>query len=184
MAALQRTEGRSDRGPRPSAAASGRAGLPTSRPVALPRRAGRSPLPPALGRAGKRWQPEEDERLLELAGTVTSRELARQLGRSVRGVEQRLRQFGLSPHDADGRYTAAELGRALGIPGERVDQWCRLGLIPAQKVGRGVGGVWRIDWDGRSPIGPAGARCRHCGVQLLDGRRRYCERHRRPSPPR
>jgi hypothetical protein len=130
---------------------------------------------PARARAGKRWRPEEDERLLELAGRYTTASVAGYLGRSPGAVQQRLhRALGLSPHDADGRYTAAELARALRLPGGRVEQWCRRGLIPAEKLGAGRGGIWRIDWDGVSPVGPARGRCRTCGRHLPDGRRRYC----------
>jgi hypothetical protein len=130
-------------------------------------------------RAGKHWSPDEDVRLKELAGRRTTAEIARRLRRSPRAIEQRLRRLGWSPHDADGRYTAAELARQLGVPPGRVDQWCRLRLIPAVKVGDGVGGVWRIRWDGRAPIGPSGARCALCGRQLFDGRQRYCDDHGR-----
>ena len=151
-----------------------------------PGRPGR--LPPR-SRAGERWRPEEDDRLLELAGRHTTAAVAGYLGRSPGAVRERLhRRLGLSPHDADGRYTAAELARALRLPAKRVSQWCRRGLIPAEKLGGGRGGIWRIDWDGASPLGPARGRCLTCGRQLLDGRRRHCPEHRRraatPHPAR
>ena len=131
-----------------------------------------------VSRSYKRWTPQDDQQLRELAGQFTSAELACYLGRSPRAVGQRLTKLGLSPHDADGRSTASELARRLGIPEGRVNQWCRLGLIPADKVGTGVGGMWRIEWDGGPPIGPASGRCTMCSRQLLDGRRRYCDQHR------
>ena len=131
------------------------------------------PMWHAQPRSRRRWTAAEDELLETCCGRVSSAVLACRLERSVRAVQHRLQRLRLSPHDAQGDYTAAELARALGLPPATVAEWCQKGWLPARKVGRGVGGVWRIRWDGLGPILPRWV-CQVCGRALGHPRGRWC----------
>lgn len=106
-----------------------------------------------MARHNRRWTQDEDQVLRELAGTMRTEHLARKLGRTVGAVWSRCSYLKISLYAEDGRYTASELARALGLPRNTVISWCRSGIVKARKVGRRTrSGMWRIDWDGLTPL--------------------------------
>jgi hypothetical protein len=136
-------------------------------------RLGRAVSLSRTGRAGKRWTPAEDRLLESLCGRIPTAVIARRLARSSRAVQHRLQHLRVSPHDAHGDYTAAELARIFKLPPSTIVEWCRKGWIPARKVGSGAGGVWRIEWDGLTAILPRWT-CQVCGRSLGHPRGRWC----------
>jgi hypothetical protein len=75
------------------------------------------------------------------------------LGRSLGAIRARGSYLGVSPRSEDGRYTASELARELDVPVNTVILWCQRGYLSAEKLGNTpTSGLWRISWDGRSPL--------------------------------
>lgn len=62
----------------------------------------------------KRWTKEEEDKLAGLIGTLTTRQVARLMGRGVTSVEVRIKRLGLSRRMRDGWFTKAEVGEILG----------------------------------------------------------------------
>src|SRR5437762_13813147 len=101
----------------------------------------------------RRWSAAEDAMLEDLLGSRSTRSVARRTGRTVQAVWARASYLRLSAYSADGRYTASELARLLGVPVNTVLLWCQNGYVRATKLGRSAsGGMWRIDWDGLGPL--------------------------------
>lgn len=121
----------------------------------------------------RRWSEHAKDLVEDLTGVRGTTCIAALVGRSVKAVRHVMSKRGVSPLDGDGRYTAAELARILGISKQTVANYCRRGWIPAEQLGSGRGAIWRIDWDGVSPILPSWS-CRVCGRPAADPRVRWC----------
>jgi hypothetical protein len=104
-------------------------------------------------RARRRWTDDEDFLLADQLGTATTATVAHRLDRSIAAIWSRASYLGLSPYSEDGRYTASEVARALGVHVNTVLLWCRRSYLKAEKIGhRSTSGMWRIPWDGITPL--------------------------------
>lgn len=88
------------------------------------------------------WTDEEDEFLLENAGRMTLRTIAKRLHRSYGSVRMRLnRTHGKRARDVQCFSSAAQVAAMFGISYSRVQHFCRTGQLKAKKHL----GNWRID---------------------------------------
>jgi excisionase family DNA binding protein len=85
------------------------------------------------------------------AGEVTTAELARRLKVSSKDIQRTYQALQISPLDNDGRYTAAEVARLIGVPPPTLIDWLKEGKVPAAKVGP----YWRIEVNNETSIEPS-----------------------------
>lgn len=92
------------------------------------------------------WTQEDDDYLLERAGSVTLKIIAKQLGRSWAACKRRLYDLGAGPaRDLSGYLSAQQVAKEYGCPVDRVQKLIATGKLPARKV---LGGhYWCIDPD-------------------------------------
>lgn len=89
------------------------------------------------------WTATEEDRLLELAGTVPLATIAAELGRTKAACRRRLYELGTRARDAQGYLTAQQCARAYYTSIHRVLDLVRAGRLTAHK---GPGGkYWQID---------------------------------------
>lgn len=90
------------------------------------------------------WTQEEDDTLLELAGTLTLKGIAKQLGRSWMACKRRLYDLGAGrARDVAGYMSAMQVAAEYRCPVDRVTRLIQSGELRAWRV-RG-GHYWRID---------------------------------------
>ena len=81
--------------------------------------------------ARKRWTRADDQRLIDLAGTMGMPRIANIMNRSVNSVVVRSKRLGINRRDHEGWYTARDVARILGVD----DHWVRTrilsGVMPA-----------------------------------------------------
>ena len=88
------------------------------------------------------WTDDEDDLLLENAGRLTLKTIAKQMHRSYGSVRARLnRSHGKRARDVQCYLSAAQVAARFKIPYHRVQDFCRTGRLPAKKHL----GNWRID---------------------------------------
>ena len=79
----------------------------------------------------KRWTRADDQRLIDLAGTMSMQRIAHIMGRSTNSVVVRSKRLGINRRDHEGWYTARDVARILGVD----DHWVRTrilsGVMPA-----------------------------------------------------
>lgn len=78
------------------------------------------------------WTADEEEFLLEYAGTKNLRDLGREIGRSYGAVRKRLQEKGVTARANQGYLSAGELARLLNCSYDRVLRFCESGRIPAK----------------------------------------------------
>jgi hypothetical protein len=74
------------------------------------------------------WTKAEDRALLEMAGRLSCRRMAVQLGRSVESVQARAAALELLSRVREG-FTAADLARCFGVTEYKAGQWLAAGLF-------------------------------------------------------
>jgi hypothetical protein len=80
-----------------------------------------------------KWTPEDDDVLLEMAGTISLRRLGRKLCRPQYGLRARLNEIhGLQARNAQGFLSASEVAREYQCPVTRVKRLIRSGQLPAR----------------------------------------------------
>ena len=95
--------------------------------------------------AGRRWTPEELDRLHDLWGTTSPRTIARELGRTVPAILVRGSQEGLGRTTPAGSLTLNEAMRALGMSSHpTMRRWIADGLLSASR--HTLRGARRPDW--------------------------------------
>jgi hypothetical protein len=96
-----------------------------------------------LGR--RRWTPEEDALLAELAGNVGITRIADRLGRTLASVSSHAAAIGISTRRDD--YSANEVMVALGLTHYKLlKTWLLSGALEATHVpGRGHRGEWHVE---------------------------------------
>lgn len=75
------------------------------------------------------WTPEEDEYILENAGTMTLQSIGRHLCRSYGSVRVRLQAHGVRARSNNGYFSAAELAKEFRCPYHRVRKALHDGVI-------------------------------------------------------
>lgn len=96
-----------------------------------------------------RWTREQDDRLKDLVGRLSDREVARRMKRSVNSVRVRVTRLGLSWRDRDGWYTASEAAEIMGVDRHWVLARIQQGTLRAEPAGphqpqkKGMA-AWRI----------------------------------------
>ena len=81
------------------------------------------------------WTPEEDERLEAMLRTHDLTAIAHALGRSVSGVQMRMRRLHLTTRDGGGQhYTATAAADVLGTTHTTVLRWVRCGVLRSLRV--------------------------------------------------
>lgn len=92
----------------------------------------------------RRWTPEEDEQLHELAGRLGITRIAARLGRSVSSVSSRSGKLGIS-HAPDG-FSLNELTMVIGTTDYRIIRtWVESGLLAGERnPGRGRWGQFLV----------------------------------------
>jgi hypothetical protein len=90
------------------------------------------------------WSQEDDDFLLDSAGTYTLKLIARRLGRSWPACKRRLYDLKAGrARDVSGFMSAMQVAKEYGCPLHRVSDLIARGELPAKKV---LGGhYWRID---------------------------------------
>lgn len=98
------------------------------------------------GRISRRWvtwTQEDDDLLLELAGEVTLKVIARRLGRSWAACKRRLYDLGAGrARDVSGHLSMMQVAKEYGCPLARVEKLVKDGTLPAKRVQGGH--YWRI----------------------------------------
>lgn len=85
---------------------------------------------PPLGCA---WTPEEDEKLVALAGSRTLKEIGALLHRTWPACKRRLYDLGTRARDAAGYMNATQVAHEYGCPVARVQRLIKQGHLPARK---------------------------------------------------
>lgn len=90
------------------------------------------------------WQPDEDQVLLELAGSLPLQVIGKRLHRSWSACKRRLYDLGTNARNNQGTYSAHQLAAELGCPIDRVSVAIHDGRLPATKA-PGIPNRWQID---------------------------------------
>lgn len=95
----------------------------------------------------KAWTPEEDEHIEARAGWVKASTIGKELGRTPLSIRNRMKQLGCgNTRMQDGRITAVELSKGLGVYYGKVMSWIKEHDLPAvRKATREKRKFWRID---------------------------------------
>ncbi len=90
------------------------------------------------------WTQEEEDLLVDLAGSMTLDLIAKRIGRSAGACKRKLYDLGAGrARDMSGHYSAMQVAELYGCPLARVNSLIRHGLLKARKVTGGH--YWRID---------------------------------------
>ena len=81
------------------------------------------------------WTEKDDQFLLDNAGRLTLKEIAKELGRSWEACKRRLSQKGVRARDAQGFWTMSQLAQAHNIPLSRIKTGLRTGRLRGTRLG-------------------------------------------------
>lgn len=90
------------------------------------------------------WLPEEQEYLLEYAGTKTLESIAKELRRSYGACRKELQKHGIRARDNEGYLSSAQLAKELTCSCDRLRRFLNAGRIPGAKFDN-VRNRWKID---------------------------------------
>jgi hypothetical protein len=82
------------------------------------------------------WTDADVSFLINNAGHMSERKIARKLKRTVRSVESKARELGLSEIDAEEGYSGRRLADELGVSKNTVTKWVRSGLLKRGRYGQ------------------------------------------------
>lgn len=90
------------------------------------------------------WLPEEKEYLLDHAGVVTLKVIAKRLGRSYGAVRKELQSFHIRARDNEGYLSAAQMAKELSCSCDRLRRFLNAGRIKGTRFDK-VRNRWKID---------------------------------------
>ena len=100
-----------------------------------------------MSEKGRPWTKEEDEYIEARAGWVKASSIGKEIDRTPLSIKNRMKQLGCgNTLMQDGRITAVELAKGLGVYYGKVMRWIKEHNLPAvQKATRETRKFWRID---------------------------------------
>ena len=90
------------------------------------------------------WTPEEKEFLLNHAGKMQLKNIAKKLGRSYPAVRKELQAFNIRARDNEGYLSAAQMAKELPCSCDRLRRLLNDGLVPRARFDK-IRNRWKID---------------------------------------
>jgi hypothetical protein len=81
------------------------------------------------------WTPEKEEKLAELAGKHTLKQLGKILGHTRDSVAHKMQAMKMSNYCRDGWYTVKDLMYIFGVCDETVNRWIKRDMLKAKSFG-------------------------------------------------
>jgi excisionase family DNA binding protein len=111
-----------------------------------------SEIPSRAGkRRGQAWTEAEATYLEARLVDMSPQQVAEEMGISLKAVRHQMYKEGLGSKNGDGRFTAGEAARLLGIPTTTLFSHIVRGKVPATKVGN----LWRVELSDDTQLTPA-----------------------------